>query len=209
MTFKVNYDEKSNLVLGYYPNSINYNFIPEPWIEIEDEEQDNTQQMCVINGKYQVYVKPLAQQLLEAKERKIEELKQNRNKRLLQPMQCIKSFEIVFDDQGLDVITDNEVFFKFRVTSTGQPATEPNSLLLNAINKTGDKYIRYSCIIIEGENSRKGYIQLNSVVANNLLSHIEQRNTNYIKLSNDLEIKINECLTLQEVENIDVDFNKN
>ena len=147
--------------------------------------------------------------LIEFKNTKISQLKNNRNNKLLKPMQCIKSFEIVFDDQGLDFITDNEVFFEFRVTSTGQPATEPNSLLLNAINKTGDKYIRYSCIIIEGENSRKGYIQLNSVVANNLLSHIEQRNTNYIKLSNDLEIKINECLTLQEVENIDVDFNKN
>ena len=146
-------------------------------------------------------------ELIEAKQIKIKQLKENRNQRLLRPMKFTKAFEIVFDDQGLDVVTDNTVFFEFRVTSTGQPATEPNSLLLNAVSKTGDKYIRYSCIIIEGENSRKGYIQLNSVVANNLLDHIEQRNTSYIKLSNDLETKINNCLTLEEVENIDINVN--
>ena len=146
-------------------------------------------------------------ELTEAKQIKIKQLKENRNQRLLKVMKFTKAFEIVFNDQGLDVITNNEVFFEFRVTSTGQPATEPNSLLLNAITKTGDKYIRYSCVIIEGENSRKGYIQLNSVVANNLLTHIEQRNTDYIKLSNDLETEINNCLTLEEVENIDININ--
>lgn len=146
-------------------------------------------------------------ELTEAKQIKIKQLKENRNQRLLKVMKFTKAFEIVFDDQGLDVITNNEVFFEFRVTSTGQPATEPNSLLLNAITKTGDKYIRYSCVIIEGENSRKGYIQLNSVVANSLLNHIEQRNTDYIKLSNDLETEINNCLTLEEVKNIDININ--
>jgi hypothetical protein len=146
-------------------------------------------------------------ELIEAKQIKIKQLKENRNQRLLRPMKFTKAFEIVFDDQGLDVVTDNIVFFEFRVTSTGQPATEPNSLLLNAITKTGDKYIRYSCIIIEGEDSKRGYIQLNSLVANNLLTHIEQRNTSYIKLSNDLETKINNCLTLEEVENIDINVN--
>lgn len=146
-------------------------------------------------------------ELEQAKQIKIKQLKENRNQRLLKVMKFTKAFEIVFDDQGLDVITNNEVFFEFRVTSTGQPATEPNSLLLNAITKTGDKYIRYSCVIIEGENSRKGYIQLNSVVANNLLNHIEQRNTDYIKLSNDLETEINNCLTLEEVKNIDININ--
>lgn len=151
-------------------------------------------------------VLPLVE-LEQAKQIKIKQLKENRNQRLLKVMKFTKAFEIVFDDQGLDVITNNEVFFEFRVTSTGQPATEPNSLLLNAITKTGDKYIRYSCVIIEGENSRKGYIQLNSVVANNLLNHIEQRNTDYIKLSNDLETEINNCLTLEEVKNIDININ--
>ncbi len=162
------------------------------------------------------YLKPTLEQiqkvlpiveLEQAKQIKIKQLKENRNQRLLRPMKFTKAFEIVFDDQGLDVVTDNTVFFEFRVTSTGQPATEPNSLLLNAVSKTGDKYIRYSCIIIEGENSRKGYIQLNSLVANNLLDHIEQRNTSYIKLSNDLETEINNCLTLEEVKNIDININ--
>lgn len=146
-------------------------------------------------------------ELIEAKQIKIKQLKINRNEKLLKPMKNAQAYEIVFDDQGLDVVTDNAVFFEYKVTSTGQPATEPNYLLLNAKTKTGGKYIRYSAQIIQDNNSRKGYIQLNSVVAINLLNHIEQRNTNYIKVSNDLEIEINECLTLEEVENIDINFN--
>jgi len=55
---KVNYDTETTLVKGYYPDSINYALIPEPFIEIEDSAQDNLKQMCVIDGVYQEYITP-------------------------------------------------------------------------------------------------------------------------------------------------------
>jgi len=55
---KVNYDTESTLVKGYYPDSIRYNSIPEPFIEIEDYAQILDKEMCVINDIYKEYVKP-------------------------------------------------------------------------------------------------------------------------------------------------------
>ena len=72
---KVNYDTETTLVKGYYPNSINYASIPEPYIEIENDAQVLDKQMCVIDGVYQEYVKPLDVQLQEAKASKIAQCK--------------------------------------------------------------------------------------------------------------------------------------
>ena len=72
---KVNYNSNTTLVLGYYPDSINYNSIPKPFIEIEDDAQILDKQMCVVNGVYQEYVKPLDVQLQEAKALKIAQCK--------------------------------------------------------------------------------------------------------------------------------------
>jgi len=84
---KVNYDPQTTLVKGYYPDSINYASIPEPFIEIEDSEQDNSKQMCVIDGSYQEYVKPLDIQLQEAKTAKLAQLDKNRNDFCLIPIE--------------------------------------------------------------------------------------------------------------------------
>mgnify|MGYP003675003154 CR=1 FL=1 len=75
MKIKVNYDIETNLVKGYYPDSINYKSIPEPYVEIEDIEQVNDKQMCVIDGVYQEYIKPRAEILLDEKKKKIAEIK--------------------------------------------------------------------------------------------------------------------------------------
>jgi len=72
---KVNYNPNTTLVLGYYPDSINHNSIPKPFIEIEDDAQILDKQMCVVNGVYQEYVKPLDAQLQEAKALKIAQCK--------------------------------------------------------------------------------------------------------------------------------------
>ena len=74
---KVNYDTKTTLVKGYYPDAINYASIPEPYMEISDEEHQETlgKQMCVVNRVYQEYVKPLDVQLQEAKALKIAQCK--------------------------------------------------------------------------------------------------------------------------------------
>jgi len=60
MTVKTNYDKKTTLVKGYYPDTINYSSIPNPYIEISDEEHQAAlgKQMCVIDGILQEYVIP-------------------------------------------------------------------------------------------------------------------------------------------------------
>jgi len=68
MTIKVNYDTETTLVKGYYPDSITYTSIPEPFIEIEDDVQDNSKQMCVIDGIYQEYVTPTSVLLEQPKQ---------------------------------------------------------------------------------------------------------------------------------------------
>lgn len=70
MTIKVNYDITTTKVKGYYPDSINYASIPEPFIEIEDSAQDNLKQMCVVNGVYQEYVTPDSVLLEQGKQTK-------------------------------------------------------------------------------------------------------------------------------------------
>jgi len=80
MTIKVNYDTETTLVKGYYPSSINYTSIPEPFIEIKDDAQVLDKQMCVVNGVYQEYIKPFDVQLQEAKDAKIAQCQTYLNK---------------------------------------------------------------------------------------------------------------------------------
>lgn len=74
---KVNYDPQTTLVLGYYPDSINYASIPKPFIEISDEEHRNAlgKIMCVNDGVFQEYQPTLE----EAKVAKIREIKSKRD----------------------------------------------------------------------------------------------------------------------------------
>jgi hypothetical protein len=59
MTVKVHYDPQTTLVKGYYPDSINYSSIPEPFIEISDEEhKDISGAMRVIDGALKEYITP-------------------------------------------------------------------------------------------------------------------------------------------------------
>jgi len=70
---KVNYDTVTTLVKGYYPNSINYASIPEPFIEITDEEHQEAlgKTMCVVAGIFQEYVESDAVILKQAQDAKI------------------------------------------------------------------------------------------------------------------------------------------
>lgn len=87
MTIKVNYDTETTLVKGYYPDSIKYASIPDPFIEIEDSEQDNSKQMCVVNGVYQEFQRPLEELLQEAKTSKLAQLNQSRKDFCLMPIE--------------------------------------------------------------------------------------------------------------------------
>ena len=57
---KVNYDTETTLVKGYYPDAIKYSSIPEPYIEISEEEHQQAigRKMCVIDDIFQEYVEP-------------------------------------------------------------------------------------------------------------------------------------------------------
>jgi hypothetical protein len=60
MTVKVNYNIETTLVKGYYPDSINYASIPEPYIEITERQHEIAlgKQMCVVDGIFQEYITP-------------------------------------------------------------------------------------------------------------------------------------------------------
>jgi hypothetical protein len=83
---KVNYDQTTNLVLGYYPDSVKYNSIPTPNIEIEDNAQINNKKMCVKNGVYQEFIPTPEVQLQEAKDSKTAQVLANRNNWMYQPV---------------------------------------------------------------------------------------------------------------------------
>lgn len=54
---KVNYNIHTGLVQGYYPDSINYVSIPEPYLEISEEQHLEIlgKKMCVVDGVLQEY----------------------------------------------------------------------------------------------------------------------------------------------------------
>lgn len=54
---KVNYDLESKKVLGFYPDFINYNKIPEPYIEVSDEKHAELVEMA--NSGKELYVKSI------------------------------------------------------------------------------------------------------------------------------------------------------
>lgn len=83
---KVNYDQNTNLVSGYYPDSIKYNSIPEPFIEIQDYEQVLDKTMCIVDGVYQEYTKSDSELLQEAKTSKIAQIHSERKEFLYLPI---------------------------------------------------------------------------------------------------------------------------
>ena len=97
---RVKYNKETGLVEGNYPKSINYrnNNINEedktidgsPYIEITQEEQEflSGKVVCIIDGKYQEYVKPDDVLLEEAKYSKKSEVKSARNKEFSKPLQA-------------------------------------------------------------------------------------------------------------------------
>lgn len=149
----------------------------------------------------------LAYKLQEAKTAKIIQLKANRNTYTAKSMDFTQAKEITFDEFGLDVISKKDFYFKFNVNAAGQPALEPDTIILSAqIEPDDTTYTRYSCSIIDGEITRKGYIMLNKTVATTLQKHIKLRASNAIKKSNEIEVLINACTTVEELNAINIDF---
>lgn len=84
---KVNYNPQTTLVTGYYPDAISYSSIPEPYIEISEEQHElafNGKQMCVINNIFQEYIPPYEKLLRDAKESKKKRINALRNSYMAQ-----------------------------------------------------------------------------------------------------------------------------
>lgn len=136
-------------------------------------------------------------ELTQAKLSKIAQLKINRNAALEKSHEASKAFEIIDDALG------NEVYFEFSTKSTGIPLTEPKSILDIALKNIN---VKYSCEIIENGVRRKGYVLLNKELAEVLESHLTDRSNTDVKYANDLEAEINACTTLEELNNININF---
>ena len=151
-----------------------------------------------INGEFKITDKSDEDFLAEKKNEKIAKLKANRNVALGKPYDACKAYE--WDKPEIE---ENEVYFEFSVEATGIQLTEPNTIIFGA---SLGSIIKYSCIIIEGENRRDGYVILDQAVAQNISSHLADRSTNYVSYANEKEAEINACTTLEELNNINIDF---
>ena len=136
-------------------------------------------------------------ELEQAKLTKIAQLKANRNAALERSHESSQAFEIIGDELG------NKVYFEFSTKSTGIPLTEAKSILDIALKNIN---VKYSCEIIENGVRRKGYVLLNKELAENLEFHLTDRSNKDVKYANDLEVEINACTTIEEIEEIDINF---
>ncbi len=218
---KVSYNIKNTLVEGYYPCDINYQNIPEPWILIEDNEQILDKQMCVLSGKYQVYVESLSVQLQKAKDDKIAKL---------EAFILVKKTEKYTSHLAPEIIDGSkigaEVKFYWHVDSIPNSNLTPESVLnkctmdyvscMNLAKKTGTDYtsektiydncikqkiVPYSTTIIKDGKEQAGVVNI-FPVAFSIADHIQNREINNNKLFKIKEIQINACKSVEEVESI-------
>lgn len=176
MTIKVNYDLKTTLVKGYYPDSINYASIPEPFIEIEDSAQDNLKQMCVIDGVYQEYILPMSQQVIDAKTIKIGQLNQNRSDYCLIPIE--------YNSNTYATSLEAKNVINFYITS------------LSTLASVGDYY-----------TSTQEKVSLSKTDFKALAALIQNREIESRDKRENLLTQINNCTTLEELNNININFN--
>ena len=143
-------------------------------------------------------------ELSQAKLDKIAQLKKNRDIANIAPMVSHQAKEMIFDEVEDDfIVTNNNVYFKFKLDPTGFSQTESTTICI-AVIMTGAVnpayYLRYSCEIIEGENLRKGYVAITPQVAGSIMTHGSNRITENTSICNDIESQIN---AIEIIENED------
>jgi len=188
MTIKVHYDTKTTLVKGYYPTSINYASIPEPFIEIEDSAQDNSKQMCVINEVYQEYVTPDSVLLEQAKTIKIAQLKANRISEMEVKTPKPSSLQ-VYEIDGVART------FKLKISDIAIL----NSRIIRLQNAIAGTTAQWTDI----DNNR---LDLTLEQFKTLANHLDVRDQNLFTLYTEKLAEINACTTLEELNNINIDF---
>jgi len=200
----ISYDPITKLVVGNYPHNIKYKDIPKPFITIKGEDQILDKTMCVIDGIYQEFVKSDSELLKAAKDEKILKVKANRFEANQKPTNSCQAFEIIDNGNGSFTTTRELKYFTFNVIETGETLTNSS----NIINSTARGLVaRYSCAIIEGKHTRKGYVEIDTKVSKKLEAHLAIRAQTNVSFANGLEKEINNCTTIEEINNIDIKFN--
>lgn len=135
MTYKINYDQETTLVLGKYPSKL-YENAPEPNIEISDVEYKRIfgnglfQEPCVIDGVIKEYKKPDAELLAQAKLDKIAQLNTNRSDYCLKP--------ILYNGNYYATTSNAQIAITYHISSLNDDASalyrnypEDDNILLN------------------------------------------------------------------------------
>jgi len=179
MTVKVNYDIKTTLVKGYYPDSIGYSSIPEPFIEISDKQHQEGlgKQMCVVDGVFQEYVLSQSEQLDAAKITKIAEVKTAR--------QVFQELPITIDGQTFSATESAKNKFWAKVNRYGTPSNYSINWLLTdgvtwiSLNKT-QAYALYDAMEAQEDSAYKQQsIYLAAIEAATSLEELNNININF------------------------------
>ena len=152
-----------------------------------------------INGQFKITDKSDAEFLLERKNKKIIQLKANRNEALEKPFVDCQAHEWSEDGE----LPKDKVYFEFSTKSTGVQLTEPNTIILAVMLGS---IVKYSCSIIEGENRREGYIVLNQEVALSISAYLTDRGTTCVAYAIEKEVEIHACTTEAQLDAIDITF---
>ena len=75
---KVHYDIESKKVLGFYPDFINYNKIPEPYIEVSEEK--HAELVAMANSGKELYLSNLVEKSFDLREIIIPQEQQRQNR---------------------------------------------------------------------------------------------------------------------------------
>jgi hypothetical protein len=175
---KVNYDIKTTLVKGYYPNSISYSLIPEPFIEITKEQHEIAlgKQMCVVDGIFQEYIIPDNILLEQLKKEKKNELKFKR--------QTFQYSNFVFEEN---------------IYKGSESAQNKLSNKIQVILQSSNTFFSWN-------NAFDEAVALELNKAKQLLAKIiEREDFAYAKYAEKLK-EIEACTTLEELKNINIDF---
>lgn len=213
--YKVKYNSQTTLVEGYFLDNINYpnNDIDtvnktidgQPYIEIEEDQQILDITMCVVDDVYKEFIPTPEVQLQEAKDAQIAQMKINRDANVNKDYTSSQGNELVYNP-STGIWDQGELFyFHFSVKLTDSTSTNPEVVLRAA--KEND--VIYSCDIIDSSiegGIRKGYINLDAVLSDNIGFHVRERTQKSIIWANTLEIEINACNTIEEVNAIDINF---
>jgi hypothetical protein len=178
MIVKVNYDTKTTLVKGYYPDIINYASIPEPYIEITEAQHKIAlgKQMCVVNEIFQEYIIPNDILFEQLKKQKKNKLKFNR--------QTFQYSNFVFEEN----------IYKGSESAQNKLANK-----IQVISQSGNTFFSWNDVFDE-------VVALELNKAKQLLAKIVEREdfayAKYVEKLKEIEV----CTTSEELENINIDF---